>query len=143
MPEILPWTKLNIGVPPQLSNVSAPDSITLPASAGQSYILSVTVTDEDNNNDVNEVFFNTTKPDGSPSSGNPFFMYDDGKNGDQLAGDGIWSFSITIPHDRLMKYFLFLTAIQITGKKGLWARTPAILYFPASYIHILLTSTSL
>ena len=94
--EILPWAKLNVGVPPQLLTLSAPDTIKLPTSTSQSYILSVNATDGDNNKDVKEVFFNTTKPDGYPSSGNPFFMYDDGKNGDAEADDNIYSLLIWI-----------------------------------------------
>lgn len=100
---VLPWAKMSIGIAPQIVDVSAPDTIQLPSSEDRSFILAASVTDDDDNRDIKEVFFNTFKPDGSPSSGNPFKMYDDGTSGDAIAGDYIFSLKI------------FITAQNATG----------------------------
>ena len=94
--KILPWAKKNIGVAPQILSVSAPDTVQLPNSGDKSFILTAKVTDQDNNKDIKEVSFDTFKPDGTPSSGNPFKMYDDGTSGDAVAGDFIFSLRIFI-----------------------------------------------
>lgn len=93
---ILPWAKTEIGQAPKILAITAPDTIQLPASGDQSLILAASVTDPDDNRDVREVFFNTFKPDGSPSGGNPFKMYDDGTSGDVTANDYIYSLQIFI-----------------------------------------------
>jgi len=80
--------------PPVLSELSAPDTVS--RSSGQSFVLSVKVTDPQGLGDVSQVYFNTYKPDGAPSSGNPFFMRDDGQGGDATAHDGIYSLGISI-----------------------------------------------
>jgi hypothetical protein len=76
--------------------VSAPDTIKRPSSDDKSFLLTATTTDADDNRDVKEVTFDTFKPDGSASSGNPFQMYDDGTSGDVVAGDFIFSLRIFI-----------------------------------------------
>jgi len=50
-------------------------------------LLSVRANDPDGFNDVTRVIFNSYKPDGSASGGNPFTMYDDGlpAHGDEKA----------------------------------------------------------
>jgi hypothetical protein len=93
---ILPWAKKNIGVAPQILSANAPDTIQLPSTGDKSFLLSASVTDSDNNKDIKAVVFNTFKPDGSPSTGNPFKMYDDGTSGDAVAGDYIFSLRIFI-----------------------------------------------
>ncbi|NOY76853.1 MAG: hypothetical protein GXO76_03165 [Calditrichaeota bacterium] len=80
--------------PPVLSELSAPDTVS--RSSGQHFVLSVRVTDPQGLADVSQVYFNTYKPDGTPSSGNPFFMRDDGQGGDATAHDGIYSLGISI-----------------------------------------------
>ena len=80
--------------PPVLSHLSAPDTIS--RTSGKQYILSVQVSDPQGLADIGQVYFNTYKPDGTPSSGNPFFMRDDGQKGDAVAGDGIYSAGISI-----------------------------------------------
>jgi hypothetical protein len=86
--------------PPILSDLAAPDSV----SVGTSVVLlqlTVRAADPDGQSDVQKVFFNSFKPDGSPSSGNPFQMLDDGNagrtSGDQVSGDGIYSLVIQLP----------------------------------------------
>ena len=80
--------------PPVLSELSAPDTVS--RSSGEIFVLSVKVTDPQGSADVSQVYFNTFKPDGSPSSGNPFSMRDDGQGGDAIANDGIYSLGISI-----------------------------------------------
>jgi len=92
----IPWKKIKLGVPPQVISVTAPDTVQLPASGDKSFLLTAYVTDEDNNADVREVSFNSYKPSGIPSGGNPFKMYDDGTSGDRIAGDNIFSLLIWI-----------------------------------------------
>jgi len=35
-------------------------------------------------------------------------LSDDGKNGDQKANDGVWSIAVTVPQNRLIKYFFII-----------------------------------
>ena len=80
--------------PPKLIDVIAPDNVS--RSAAQPFLISVSVTDPQGLSDIKRVAFNTYKPDGTSSSGNPFVMVDDGTQGDILAGDGKYSLTITI-----------------------------------------------
>lgn len=86
--------------PPIISDLNAPDSVILQS---QTILIKITIkaTDPDGDNDIKAVYFNSFKPDGSPSSGNPFRMYDDGNangiSGDEKAGDGIYSIIIQLP----------------------------------------------
>lgn len=82
-------------VAPVLLNLSIPDQVNL----GETFIFSVEVVDENGLNDVQIVFFELFRPDGSQvevSPGNTIFlMHDDGNFdvfGDEVAGDGIYSF---------------------------------------------------
>ena len=88
---------------PGISNLIAPDSIQRPSGTGSDsvkiFFLQVTATDPDGICDVNRAFFNSFKPDGNPSSGNPFQMYDDGNillHGDSTAFNGKFSLLISI-----------------------------------------------
>ncbi|MCS7230338.1 MAG: hypothetical protein RMJ81_07000 [Candidatus Kryptonium sp.] len=86
--------------PPVISDLVAPDSVLLQT---QVVLIKITLkaTDPDGNNDIKSVQFNSYRPDGSPSSGNPFRMYDDGNasgvSGDERAGDGIYSIIVQLP----------------------------------------------
>ncbi len=84
-------------VPPVISNLVAPDSAALGATAAVPIFLSVDAFDENGADDIELVFFNSFLPNGSPSSGNPFVMYDDGTNGDIAAGDGTYSLVVGLP----------------------------------------------
>ncbi|MFO7524422.1 MAG: hypothetical protein R6W68_03130 [Ignavibacteriaceae bacterium] len=82
-------------VAPVLLNLSIPDQVNL----GETFIFSVEVVDENGLNDVQIVFFELFRPDGSQVEVNPgntrFLMHDDGNFeifGDEVAGDGIYSF---------------------------------------------------
>lgn len=86
--------------PPMLSELNAPDTVYIQP---QTVLIKITIKafDPDGNDDIKTVQFNVFKPDGSPSSGNPFKMYDDGNtggiSGDDKAGDGIYSIIIQLP----------------------------------------------
>jgi hypothetical protein len=84
---------------PTVSGLIAPDSIVVPSSGENVEVLSVFVTDPDGLCDINSVYFSSFKPNGSPSSGNPFAMFDDGNiplHGDTVANDGRYSLKIAI-----------------------------------------------
>lgn len=83
--------------PPVLGNLSAPDTIS--RNIGKPLTLSIHVEDPEGLGDILRVYFNVTKPNGLPSEGNPFALYDDGdtiQHGDLVAGDGIYSRTIVI-----------------------------------------------
>jgi hypothetical protein len=83
--------------PPVLSDITAPDTVS--RSTSPPFLLAVQVTDPQGPDDVKIVFFNSTKPDGTPSGGNPFLMYDDGTEGDQQTDDGLYSREVWITPD--------------------------------------------
>lgn len=84
-------------VPPVISNLTAPDSVKID-TVKTLIILSVQAEDANGQNDIELVFFNSfIPPNGSPSSSNPFIMYDDGTNGDKISGDGIYSLIVELP----------------------------------------------
>jgi hypothetical protein len=93
---------------PALSVVDVPDTLTL-AHESQSLALHIKATDPDGTADIARVIFNSFKPDGSPSGGNPFQMYDDGSTtyGDATAGDGIYSLIITLPPNTTVGTYTF------------------------------------
>ena len=91
--------------PPTLSNLSAPDTVS--RNEVPSFLLSVQVDDPQGPEDIRLVFFNTIKPDGSPSSGNPFEMVDDGTQGDEGAGDGVYSLRVEITPDNALGAYRF------------------------------------
>jgi hypothetical protein len=86
--------------PPVLSDLLAPDTVSVSTSTVL-LKLAVKATDPDGQSDIQKVIFNTFKPDGSPSSGNPFQMFDDGNvngpSGDAVNGDGVFSLIVQLP----------------------------------------------
>jgi len=95
---LLPLTVFRGNHPPLISAVEAPDTVRL-ANESQVLVLRLRVTDEDGLGDIARVFFNSYRPDGSASGGNPFQMFDDGSasHGDEKAGDGVFGLLITLP----------------------------------------------
>ncbi|MBI3579279.1 MAG: hypothetical protein HY089_07725 [Ignavibacteriales bacterium] len=93
---ILPLVIFRSNKPPTLSNLQAPDSVSL-GNQNQTILLQVKATDPDGLNDIQKIIFNSFLPAGQPSSGNPFLMHDDGSNGDITAGDGTYSLRINLP----------------------------------------------
>ena len=58
--------------------------------------LSVKVNDPQGLGDIDIVYFNAFRPDGSASQSNPVVMNDDGEMGDLTPDDGIYSMGISI-----------------------------------------------
>jgi hypothetical protein len=87
-------------IKPLLINLVSPDSLQKPSGIGgdtmRGSFLQVQVIDSNGLCDVMETFFNSFKPDGTPSNGNPFRMYDDGSNCDTIPNDGKYSLCIYI-----------------------------------------------
>jgi len=86
--------------PPVISNLSIPSSVT----RGNPFTFSIKVNDPNGQSDVQSVFYRLYKPDGTQmvnSQGiSEFPLFDDGNtsyDGDQTAGDGIYSMILTIP----------------------------------------------
>jgi len=78
-------------LPPVISDVGLPASV----NRGDSFLISVKVSDPNGLSDLYQVYFKLYRPDGStvdPGNGLSYFiMFDDGTRGDQTAGDGIYS----------------------------------------------------
>jgi hypothetical protein len=91
--------------PPMLSDAVAPD--TVDRNTADPILLSVRVTDPQGASDIRRVYFDTTKPNGAPSSGNPFLMTDDGTSGDAVAGDGVYSLQIVISASNTLGNYRF------------------------------------
>ncbi len=94
--------------PPVISDLAAPDTVKL-GNQSQSILITVRANDPDGLSDVAKVLFNSYKPDGSGSGGNPFLMYDDGlaAHGDEKAGDGIFSLLISLPWNTQLGTYRF------------------------------------
>lgn len=103
--------------PPVLSDLVAPDSVSRSGEAN--FLLTVKVTDPQGLDDLDKVYFNSLKPDGSSSSGNPFYMRDDGLGDDLYANDGIYSLRVSIsPQNQLGDYRFEFEAIDKLGAKS-------------------------
>ncbi len=103
--------------PPVLSHVSAPDSIS--RSSVHDFVFSVQVSDPQGPEDIAEVYILVTKPDGTPSSGNPFRLNDRGQNGDAVAYDGIYSSGFQIPSGTALGRYIFeVHAVDVSGAQG-------------------------
>lgn len=98
-------TIVRLNRPPVLSDLTAPDSVALETSTVL-LRLSIRATDPDGQGDIQRVFFNSFRPDGAPSTGNPFEMFDDGserviyqpdiRSGDLIKGDGVYTLTIQL-----------------------------------------------
>jgi hypothetical protein len=108
----VPLAVVRLNKPPMLSDLTAPDSV----SIGSPYLLftlTIRANDPDGLGDIQKVFFNSFRPDGSPATNNPFQMYDDGSesqifpapvftSGDAVKGDGVYTLKIILfPNDPL------------------------------------------
>ncbi len=93
------------GKPPIISNLNAPDTVTLPTS-GQKVIL-FTLKAVDPNNDIKEVYFRSLD---SSDPNRKFFLYDNGNlslYGDSTANDGIYSILVALPYNMIAKAYRF------------------------------------
>ncbi|MEO8665199.1 MAG: hypothetical protein ABI462_06860 [Ignavibacteria bacterium] len=97
--------------PPVVSALHAPSVILVPPTGTNTGVLSVFTDDPDGRCDINSVFFNSFRPDGSITNGSPFTMFDDGNisvHGDTVAGDGRYSLKIEISSAQTtLGYFKF------------------------------------
>jgi len=100
---------------PVISNLKAPSQIS--RSSGQTYLLTLDVDDPQGLADIDRVFFNSFRPDGSPATDNPFLMHDDGQSGDVKAGDGTYSLTIIISPENATGDYRF--EFQAVDKSGL------------------------
>ena len=98
--------------PPRITHISMPDTVTIGhiPSPDSSFLVTATVADSDGIADVpflGGVQFLSTKPDSTPGNcGFPVFLFDDGnelilfppdgRSGDAVAGDGVFSFRIRL-----------------------------------------------
>lgn len=106
-----------IEIPPEIKNVTAPDSI---EAGSDPVLLHVEVYDVNGLSHIESVYFYSVKPDGSlANNGNPFFLYDDGGtfSGDLAAGDGIYSLTILIPYGTINGTYFF--KFRVIDKIGL------------------------
>ncbi|MFC1729291.1 choice-of-anchor X domain-containing protein [candidate division KSB1 bacterium] len=91
----------NMNFPPEIVSLITADSL---KAGGDLALLQAVTSDANGIDDIAEVYFITTRPDGT-SSGIPFFMYDDGStvlrdgvtSGDTVLGDGTYSLTVEIP----------------------------------------------
>ena len=94
----LPVYMVRNNAPPVLSNLQAPDTVTVPVGGGTNILISVKATDADGQSDIKEVFFK------SLDSSDPTFKYlllDDGggssgQSGDAVAGDSVYTIVISL-----------------------------------------------
>jgi len=104
-----------LNFPPVVSSLSAPQTISR-NRVPNTYVLSIQAADPNCFTDLRRVFFNTFLPNGNASSGNPFTMRDDGKEGDALAGDARYSLTIQITPQNAAGIYRF--EFQAEDKKG-------------------------
>ena len=91
--------------PPSLIHLVAPDSVNRLTS--EPIMISVTAEDPQGGQDIRRVFFNSVKPDGNPSAGNPFMLFDDGTSGDLQANDQIYSILLRIEAQNAVGDYIF------------------------------------
>ncbi|MBN1351628.1 hypothetical protein JXJ21_19595 [candidate division KSB1 bacterium] len=98
--------------PPVITNLVAPDTMSVPAQGAAETVLTVDVTDPEGRSDIRDVYMNVYKPDGSGSSLNPLSMEDDGggnsNSGDEVAGDGTYSLGISLPTGTVKGIYTFI-----------------------------------
>ncbi len=80
--------------PPVLSDLVCPDTVA--TSAVNQFLITIRVTDPQGLRDIKRVWFDLFKPDGTPTASNPVPLFDDGSNGDQAEGDGVFTLQVSI-----------------------------------------------
>ena len=102
---------------PVIEYVNAPDTVD---SAVETILIEAMVTDINGKGDIELVYFNSYLPDGKPSKGNPFYMYDDGSelsleggnSGDRIKDDGIYSRKVMVPQTAKGSYLFIFYAVD-------------------------------
>ena len=113
--DLLNVRRRGVNLPPAVSNLNAPTTISRNRTPN-TYVLSVQASDPNCITDLKRVFFNTFLPNGNASSGNPFVMRDDGKEGDAVAADGRFALTIQITAQNATGIYRF--EFQAEDKKG-------------------------
>lgn len=115
---------------PQLSDLSAPDVVSRPASGNIGYLVTISVDEPQGQEDIRRVLLRAYNPDGSGFNNNPFVMYDNGLpldisrwdlgyRGDQVARDATWSMTIIFdPNKALGPYRLTFVAEDWVGNQS-------------------------
>ncbi len=98
--------------PPQITWLSVPDSLRLPASSDSlaAALLRAEVVDPDGAGDIESVYFVSQKPDGSMAgggSGTHIPLNDNGTLGDETAHDGIYSTGIQLNSTNQTGIYIF------------------------------------
>jgi hypothetical protein len=89
-----------LDIPPVISHLIVPDTLTQQDTSKVLIVVSVTAYDSNGRSDIQSVFYYSYKPDGTiANSGNPIYLFDNGdpNNGDAVAGDGIYSAIVELP----------------------------------------------
>lgn len=112
----------------EIYEVSVPDSMEKPIFSGYNReLITASVTDPQGLTDVDSVYFYSQKPDGTlANSGDPILLVDNGKpfsaenpaeeTGDEVAGDGIFSFSLLL--DNTIDKGMFIFSFYMRDKVG-------------------------
>jgi len=120
------FSVFRLNKPPAISDLVAPDTVSLGAST---VLLRLTVraTDPDGQGDIQRVYFNSFRPDGSPAAGNPFQMFDDGDvnglSGDAIRGDGVYSLNVQLQPNATKGTYRF--EFQAVDRSGVSSNTIA------------------
>jgi len=86
---------------PVFCGLTAPDTVTRPQTGSKIIKLVLCVSDPSGPGDIKRVQFESFRPDGAPSSGNPFEMFDDASHGDDTANDGNYTLEIHLPSNSM------------------------------------------
>jgi Big-like domain-containing protein len=96
---------------------TVPESITRPAEGFAQALITAKINDPQGLADIDSVYFNSSKPDGNPASGNPFVMVDNGlafnianpfvEAGDAVEEDGTFSLTILVDNNNSPGVYTF------------------------------------
>lgn len=99
---------------PMIFNLQAPDSVTLPVSGSKLIQMSIAAFDSNGLADIKEVYFRSLD---SSDPTKKYFMYDDGsetilfppdgRSGDEIKGDGIYTINVELPYNMTPKPYRF------------------------------------
>ncbi|HNW58151.1 MAG TPA: hypothetical protein PKI62_00575 [bacterium] len=115
---------------PLLIGLSAPESVTRPASGISTHLVTIQVEEPQGLQDVNRVLLRAYNPDGSGFNNNPFVMYDNGLaldinrwdlgyRGDQVARDGVYSMTVIFDASKALgAYRLTFVAEDWAGQQS-------------------------
>jgi hypothetical protein len=105
--------------PPRIVNIQMPEVLERPTASGgyKQGFITVQVEDDQGRADIDAVYFYSLKPDSTmANNGDPFLLVDNGipfalgdllAQGDQQAGDGIYSYSLLVYNTAVLGNFTF------------------------------------